>query len=160
MIRYATPADAAGICRIYNPYVQDTVISFEEAPVPVAAMATRIEELLRTHPWHVAESDGEIAGYAYASPWRSRAAYRHAVETSVYVAQQHAGRGLGRALYGVLLQDLTQRGFHCAMGGIALPNPASIALHESMGFVEVGRFREVGWKFGRWVDVGYWQRFL
>lgn len=160
MIRGATAADAADLCRIYNPYVEETVISFEEAPVAVPAMADRIAELLRGYPWHVAELEGEVVGYAYASPWRARAAYRHAVETSVYIAQRHGRRGLGRALYNVLLADLAQRGFHCAMGGIALPNPGSVALHESMGFVEVARFREVGRKFDRWIDVGYWQRFL
>jgi len=160
MIRNATTADAGAICRIYNPYVLETVVSFEETAVSEAEMAGRIEDLSRTHPWFVAEIDAQIVGYSYASPWRTRAAYRNSVETTVYIAQGHARQGIGRALYGQLLGELAQRGFHCAMGGIALPNPGSVALHEAMGFVEVARFREVGRKFDRWVDVGYWQRIL
>jgi phosphinothricin acetyltransferase len=160
MIRPATPADALAICGIYNHYVATTVISFEEAPVAIDEMAKRIADLSPTHPWYVAEEDGIVAGYAYAGPWRTRAAYRFAVESTVYVASERGGRGLGAKLYDVLLRDLADRGFHCVMGGIALPNPASVALHEKLGFVKVAHFREIGWKFGRRIDVGYWQRML
>jgi L-amino acid N-acyltransferase YncA len=160
MIRPATPADADAIGAIYNPYVTGTVITFEETPVAAAEMAARIATLTGTHPWLVHEDAGQIQGYAYAGPWRTRAAYRHAVETTVYLDAAQSGRGLGSALYDALLAQLRHRGFHCAMGGIALPNPASVALHEKMGFRKVAHFSEVGWKQNRWIDVGYWQCLL
>ncbi len=160
MIRSATPADAQAICDIYNPYVEHSVISFEETPIDAATMAQRIADIRQRHPWYVAEEAGRILGYAYAGPWRPRVAYRHAVETSVYLAADATGRGLGRALYAAVLDELPRNGFRCAMGGIALPNDASVALHEAMGFVKVAHFRDVGFKFGRWIDVGYWQRML
>jgi len=123
-------------------------------------MAERIADIQRTHVWHVACIDDAVVGYAYAGPWRTRAAYRFAVETTVYLAPDRARQGLGRALYTRLLADLRDMGFHCAMGGIALPNEASVALHEAMGFVKVAHFREVGRKLDRWIDVAYWQRAL
>lgn len=159
-VRDATPGDAAAICAIYNPYVAGTAISFEEAPVGDDAMAARIGEVTRTHPWLVAVVEGAVAGYAYASPWRTRAAYRFAAECSVYLAPAHAGRGLGRALYGELFARLRAQGIHTVIGGIALPNDASVRLHERMGFTPVARFREVGLKFDRRIDVGYWQLML
>jgi L-amino acid N-acyltransferase YncA len=160
VIRDAAAADAPAICAIYNLYVLSTVITFEEAPVEAASMAERIAEIRRAHPWLVCELDGEIAGYAYAGPWRTRTAYRFATETTIYLAPGHTGRGVGRTLYEALLAELARRGYRCAMGGIALPNPASVALHEKVGFVKVAHFREVGWKLDRWIDVGYWQRML
>lgn len=158
MIRTATTADAQAICDIYNPYVEKTVITFEEVPVDAATMAQRIADIGQRHMWYVAEEAGRVVGYAYAGPWRPRTAYRHAVETSVYLAADATGRGLGRALYATVLDALPRQGFRCAMGGIALPNDASVALHEAMGFVKVAHFKDVGFKFGRWIDVGYWQR--
>jgi L-amino acid N-acyltransferase YncA len=160
MIRLATTADAEGICAIYNHYDENTTVTFEETPVTPAAMAERIVDIQRTHVWCVACQDDVIAGYAYAGPWRTRAAYRFAVETTVYLDPNRTRQGLGRALYGRLLADLRGLGFHCAMGGVALPNEASVALHERMGFVKVAHFREVGFKFDRWIDVAYWQRAL
>jgi len=160
VIRLATTADADAICKIYNHYVESTIVTFEETPVTPDAMAERIADIQRSHVWYVACIDDAVAGYAYAGPWRSRAAYRFAVETTVYLDRGHTRRGLGRALYGQLLPDLLELGFHCAMGGIALPNDASVALHERMGFAKVAHFREVGFKFNRWIDVAYWQRAL
>jgi L-amino acid N-acyltransferase YncA len=160
MLRPATPADAAAICAVYNPYVRDTTISFEETFVTAADMAERIVDTTRRYPWLVAEGAGGLLGYAYASQWRTRSAYRFAVETTVYVAPEAPRRGVGTALYRALLDTLRAEGFHCAMGGIALPNPASVALHEKLGFRQVAQFREVGWKFDRRVDVGYWQLLL
>jgi phosphinothricin acetyltransferase len=160
VIRHATATDAAAICAIYNPYVETTAISFEESPVDAATMAARIADIEREHVWLVAQVEDEVAGYAYAGPWRTRPAYRHAVETTVYVAPGRTRSGIGRGLYEALLAELAKRSFHCAIGGIALPNPASIALHEALGFVKVAQFREVGRKLGRWVDVGYWERML
>ena len=159
-IRHATPDDADAICRIYNPYVTDTVISFEEAPVTAADMAARIVDLSRTHPWIVYEESSTVVGYAYAGPWRSRAAYRDAVESTVYVESGAVGSGIGSKLYDALIEELRRRSFHCAMGGIALPNAASVALHEKKGFIKVAHFREVGWKFQRRIDVGYWELVL
>jgi L-amino acid N-acyltransferase YncA len=160
LIRRVTPADAAAIAAIYNHHVVNTVVTFEENPVDEATMRSRIGEIDASHAWFVATIDGRVGGYAYASAWRARSAYRRSVETTVYVANEMVGRGLGRALYDALLRELAQRGFHCAMGGIALPNAASVALHERMGFDKVAHLREVGWKLGRWIDVGYWQRLL
>jgi L-amino acid N-acyltransferase YncA len=159
-IRPATVDDAAAICAVYNPYVAATTITFEEVSVPVDEMARRIHDVTRAHPWLVATSDGAVAGYAYAGPWRTRSAYRHAVESTVYVAQDQAGRRIGMQLYRALLDALRAGGFHCVMGGIALPNAASVALHESLGFAKVAHFREVGCKLGRRIDVGYWQLML
>ena len=152
-IRHATPADADAVCRIYNPHVTDTIVSFEEAPVAAADMAARITDLSRTHPWYVYEESGAVIGYAYASPWRTRAAYRDAVESTVYVERGLVGSGIGSKLYGALIPELRRRSFHCVMGGIALPNPSSIALHESLGFRKVAHFEQVGYKQDRWVDA-------
>lgn len=156
-IRTATTADAAAICRIYNDYVADTIISFEEAPVTVETMAERISEVVATMPWLVLEEDERLVGYAYATAWRPRAAYRFTAESTIYLRPDVTRRGLGVELYMRLLDELRQRGFHCVIGTIALPNRASVALHEKLGFVKRGRMPGIGRKFGRWVDVGYWQ---
>lgn len=160
MIRAALASDSARICDIYNHYVETTVVTFEEQPVSSDDMAQRILDVSAKLPWLVAEIDGTIAGYAYAAPWKSRASYRFSVETTIYLAPQSAGRGLGRELYGALLDELRMRRLHCAIGGVALPNPASVALHEKLGFSKVAEFKEVGWKLDRWVDVGYWELLL
>ena len=162
MIRNATAADAAALSAIYNRYVLDTTVTFEEKAVTGAEMASRIAEVQGASlPWLVAEDDaGTALGYAYASKWKGRCAYRFAVETTVYLDAPAHGRGLGRRLYERLLAALRESGMHVAIGGIALPNPASIALHEKLGFRKVGQFHEVGFKLGRWVDVGYWQVML
>ena len=160
MIRPATPLDAEAIAAIYNPYVTGTVISFETAPVTAGEMAGRIRTTLAAHPWLVLEEDGSILGYAYAGPWKAREAYRFSVETTVYVAHGHARKGIGRSLYAALLAELRTRGFHTALAVIALPNEASVALHEAFGFRQAGLTPQVGWKGGRWVDVGYWALLL
>jgi len=156
MIRPATPSDAAAIVAIYNPYVAGTIITFETAPVPEEEMAGRIRRIQETYLWFVFEQGGAVLGYAYASQWKSRHAYRFSVETTVYVAQGQQRKGIGRRLYQTLLPELRARGFHTALGGISLPNEASVALHEACGFRWVGTLPEVGWKLERWVDVGYW----
>lgn len=160
MIRLARETDAAALCQIYNHYVSTTTITFEEQPVGEAEMAGRIGEVTKTLPWLVEETAEGVVGYAYASKWRVRAAYRRSVESTVYVQAGHVGRGIGRALYERLLADLRSRQVHCVIGGVALPNAASVALHERLGFTQVAHFREVGHKFGRWLDVGYWQLLL
>ena len=160
MIRHCVPSDAAAICAIYNDFVRRTIVTFEEEPVTVSAMAERIAGLSSRLPWLVWEQDGRVDGYAYAAPWRSRASYRKSVETTVYVADSAVRRGIGTALYQALIEDLRERGLHAVVGGIALPNPASVALHEKLGFRQVGQLREIGRKLDRWIDVGYWERLL
>ena len=159
MIRDACPAYAEAIAAIYNPYIAGSCISFEEEPVPVDDMRARIAAVQDGGlPWLVLETaGGAVAGYAYASKWRVRHAYRFSVESTVYLARDSTGKGYGTALYTALLQRLREAGCHVAIGGIALPNGASVALHERMGYKKVAHFGEVGWKFGAWIDVGYWQ---
>jgi L-amino acid N-acyltransferase YncA len=160
MIRACTAADAAAICAIYNHYVLETVITFEETPVATTEMAQRIADVTARFPWLVAEEGGTVVGYAYATPWKVRSAYRFSVESTVYIAPGQMGRGVGTALYRELIDALRTLGVHCAVGGIALPNAASIALHEKLGFRKIGQFVEIGRKFDRWVDVGYWELIL
>lgn len=154
VVRPVRAEDAAPICAIYNQHVTDTVVTFEETPLAAEEMVRRIRE--STHPWLVVEDAGTLAGYASASTWKTRASYRHTVESSVYVDPRFQRRGHGRRLYEALLAALRARRVHCVVAGIALPNAASVALHESLGFVPAGVLREVGRKFDRWVDVGYW----
>jgi len=160
MIRSATVADAQAICSIYNHFILQSTVTFEETAIAPDDMAARIGTVAGRLPFLVAELDGAVAGYAYAAPWKARSAYRHTVESSVYVAPGFAGMGLGSRLYQALLQDLRERGVHAVLAGIALPNSASIGLHEAFGFARVGQMREVGRKFGQWLDVGYWQLLL
>ncbi len=160
MIRPAAASDAPHIAGIYNHHVRETVVTFEERPVPDEEMARRIEETTLSYPWLVLEVDGSVAGFANASSWKRRSAYRFAAESTIYMDRQFAGRGLGSGLYRALIEEMRSRGLHCAIGGIALPNPASIALHEKLGFRHLGRFSQVGYKFGNWVDVGYWELLL
>jgi phosphinothricin acetyltransferase len=160
-IRAARANDAEGIAAIYNHYIAHTIVTFELDPVTAEAMQARITTIqAQGLPWLVAEQGGSIAGYAYAGPWRPRAAYRHSVEVSVYLAPEAIGRGIGSTLYRGLIGVLHACDVHAAIGGIALPNPASVLLHERLGFVQVAHFRQVGRKFGRWIDVGYWQLLL
>ena len=160
-VRPATAADAAAVARIYNPYVTDTIVTFEEEPVTAAEMAERIDQVLADSlPWLVADVDGVVAGYAYATRWRPRFGYRFSVEVTVYLAADRGGRGIGSKLYEALIAALRERGLRAAMGGIALPNDASVALHEKFGFKKVAHFDQVGIKFDRWIDVGYWQLIL
>jgi L-amino acid N-acyltransferase YncA len=157
LVRNAVANDAWAICRIYNHFVLNTTGTFEEAAVSIDDMAGRIKEITAGLPWLVCVHDNEVLGYAYATKWRARPAYRHSVESSVYLAEGASGRGLGTMLYKALLDELAGQSIHAVMGGIVLPNPRSIALHEKLGFEKVAHFREVGFKFGQWLDVGYWQ---
>jgi phosphinothricin acetyltransferase len=161
MIRSANRGDAAAICAIYNHYVLETWITFEETPVSVEEMEERIAETTASLPWMVWErEDGSVLGYSYASRWKGRCAYRFSTESTVYVAPAATGQRIGSQLYEALLGELRAIKIHTAIGGIALPNEASVALHERMGFAKIAHFREVGWKFERWIDVGYWQLVL
>lgn len=159
-IRPARREDAAAIAAIYNHYVATTCITFETDPVSVEEMASRIEEAHAADlPWLVAD-DGAIAGYAYASKWKGRCAYRYSVESTVYLDPARTRQAIGKLLYGALIDALRARHLHAVIGGIALPNDASIALHERLGFEQVARFKQVGFKQERWIDVGYWQLLL
>ena len=159
-LRRARPEDAARCQAIYAPYVVETVVSLEEDPPSVPEMRERIERSLETHDWWVLEAAGEIVGYAYGGPYRSRAAYRWACEVSVYVERGRRRTGAGRLLYDVLLQRLVERGYLTALAGMTLPNAASEGLHRSLGFEPVGTWRRVGWKLGAWHDVLWMQRHL
>ncbi|MBI1731914.1 MAG: N-acetyltransferase [Gammaproteobacteria bacterium] len=156
-IRPAMPDDARAIVAIYNHYIVDSIVTFEEQPLKPAEMARRIRSVLPSLPWLVIEHEGGVAGYAYASPWRARSAYRYTVETTIYLDSRFAGMALGEKLYRALLDDLRRRNLHRAYGVISLPNPASVALHEKCGFTKAGHLSEIGWKLKRWVDVGYWE---
>jgi phosphinothricin acetyltransferase len=158
IIRVATPLDAETIAAIYAPCVVETIVSFEtSAPTP-ETMAARVTKALATHPWLVAERDGRVIGYAYSGQHRERDAYRWSVDVSAYVAADARRAGAGRALYARLFEILRAQNFRSAYAGIALPNEASVRLHEGIGFKSIGIYREVGFKLGGWRDVGWWQK--
>jgi len=160
-IRLASEADAADIAAIYRPYVKESRVSFEEEAPDAAEIEQRIlGVMLGYHSWLVAEEGGRLLGFASSSPFRARRAYRWTVETGVYLAGDATGRGIGRRLLGQLLQRLERQGYVAAIGAIALPNEASVALHERLGFSHTGTYRQVGFKMGEWLDVGLWQREL
>lgn len=152
LIRPVQSADAAAICAIYNHYVLHTSVNFEEQTIAAPLMAAHLAayEL----PWLVLEEEGQLKGYAYAGACPS---YRGAVDSTIYVAPEATGRGLGPALYAALLERLRADGWHSVLAGIAMPNPPSVALHSRLGFKQIGHFEEVGRKDGRWIDVTYWQ---
>jgi phosphinothricin acetyltransferase len=160
-IRAAELSDSSAIAAIYNHYVAKTVITFEDEPIEAAEIARRIGDVRSASlPWLVAEENSQVVGYAYATPWKARPAYRFSVEVTVYVALDSAGRGIGSMLYSNLFSILETLGIHAAIGGIALPNDPSVALHEKFGLKKVAHFQQVGFKLNRWVDVGYWERTL
>jgi L-amino acid N-acyltransferase YncA len=158
MIRPATKPDAQAIADIYNHYIQHTVVTFEEQPISPGDILDRMEKVFQSGlPWLVAVDADAVIGYAYAGRWNVRSAYRHTAEITVYLAHDSVGKGWGTWLYSVLFETLRQASIHTVIGGITLPNPASIALHEKCGLKQAAHFKEVGYKFGRWLDVGYWQ---
>ena len=157
-IRPVEAADHERITSIYNHYIVNTIISFEEEIVSVEQMRRRIERVQTGYPYLVAEAEGIVVGYAYATHFRERHAYRFSTETTVYVDPQAIAAGCGTALYGELIADLKIRGFKMAIGGgVSLPNDASVRLHEKLGFEKIAHFSNVGRKFDKWVDVGFWQ---
>ena len=156
-IRVAHPDDAAPLAAIYAPFVTDAATSFETTPPDEAEMAQRLAKTLTRFPWLVAADEGSVVGYAYASRHRERAAYQWAADVSVYVHKDWRGRGVGRRLYIALFAIMRAQGYFNVYAGIALPNPASVALHEAMGMTLVGVYHQVGYKAGAWHDVGWWQ---
>ncbi|MEM7288751.1 MAG: arsinothricin resistance N-acetyltransferase ArsN1 family B [Pseudomonadota bacterium] len=157
-IRAANSDDAEGVLDIYKPIVENTAISFETEVPTIDEIAQRISNALISHAYLIAESADAVTGYAYASQFRPRAAYAKSAEVTVYVHERAKGKNVGKKLYELLFAELRQRGFNSALAGICLPNAASIALHKSTGFERIGVFREVGFKFGKWHDVEWWQK--
>jgi len=160
-IRSAETSDAAQIAEIYNYYIDNSHATFETERIDAAEMLRRMEETwTAAYPFLVCESDNNIVGYAYGRRYRPRFAYLHSIEVSVYVKQGSERQNIGTLLYEHLIREIRQRNFHAVIGGISLPNDASVRLHEKLGFEKVAHFREVGRKFGRWIDVGYWELLL
>jgi phosphinothricin acetyltransferase len=160
MIRQVKDSDADALCRIYNKYITGTRITFEESSLQADEMVSRIKNIIQNYPWLVYEEDGRILGYTYASQWKGRSAYRFSVETGTYIDSDFVGKGIGTILKRELLKALKDKSIHSVICGIALPNPASIALCEKFGFEKVAHLKEVGYKLGEWVDVGYWELIL
>lgn len=158
MIRNVTLEDASAICDIYNYYVQNTIITFEIKPVTSSEMAGRIRETTGKYEWIVWQNEnGAVLGYAYFNSFRPRAAYSNSVESTVYVKASETGKRIGNALYGELMKRFHRSIYHVIIAGIALPNEPSIRLQEKYGFTKIAHFKEVGFKFGKWIDVGYWE---
>ena len=159
-IRRCHSEDAEAICVIYNHYVRHTTISFETEEVIPSEMSRRIVEVTETLPWLVLENEGIIDGYAYATKWRARSAYRFSVEISAYLSANSLGKGYGANLYASLMDQLVALGVHVVIAGIALPNEKSIKLHEKIGLKKIAHFEQVGFKNQQWIDVGYWQKMM
>ena len=160
MNRQATLKDAARIAEIYNWYIENTVITFEQVAVSDLEMQARISKENELHPWFVFEQEEVVCGFAFAADFKPRAAYSQTVETTIYLHQDELGQGIGISLYQHLINQLRRTSVHVLMATIALPNAQSIALHEKLGYIKCGHLSEVGLKFENWVDVGYWQLIL
>ena len=160
MIREATVDDSLAISEIYNYYVLHTIITFEEKEVSSEEFKHRIFNITSKYPWLVFEENKQVLGYAFASQWKVRSAYDRTVEGGIYIDHNSYGKGIGSLLYQELLTVLKEKQFHAVLGGIALPNERSIALHEKLGFQKVAELKQVGLKFGKWIDVGYWEKLL
>ncbi|MBN2738124.1 MAG: N-acetyltransferase [Spirochaetales bacterium] len=157
MIRNADSKDASQMVNIYNHYIENTTITFEEKSVTQKEMEIRISDCIKEYPWLVYEENGKIIGYCYATKWRVRSAYRHSAETTVYVHKDHHGKGTGTLLYKELIKQCKDKGLHILVAGIALPNDKSQKIHEKIGFKKIAHFEEIGRKFDQWLDVGYWE---
>ena len=157
IIRRVREKDTKAICDIYNFYVENTIISFEEQKVTQKEMEERIHKTINNYPWIVCEKEDQVLGYAYAGKWKERSAYRYTVEDTLYVRRDAAGQGIGRALLESLLKEVRKIDMRVVMAVIALPNERSVKLHEYYGFKKAGHFCGVGYKMDRWIDVGYWE---
>jgi phosphinothricin acetyltransferase len=160
MIRPVTANDASALCGIYNYYIVNTVVTFEEEELSPPVMETRIRNITGKYPWFVWEENGELLGYAYAHKWHERAAYRFSAEDSIYLRHDALGRGIGRRLLGRVIAELRKTDVHALMSVITIPNEKSVTLHESFGFKKAAEFHEIGYKMNRWLDVGYWELLL
>ncbi|MCB1023388.1 MAG: N-acetyltransferase [Acidobacteria bacterium] len=157
-IRKVKTKDALNVAGIYNHYIQNTHHTFETEPLTEGEMLSRIEKVTKAFPFLVAEADGEILGYAYATQFKLRNAYEHSAEVSIYVKNAAKQRGVGSSLYKTLFEELYETHIHAIVAGISLPNDASVKFHEKLGFKKVAHFQEIGYKLGRWIDVGYWEK--
>lgn len=160
MIRLINESDIPSIKAIYNHYIKNTHVTFEENEIDDHELGKRIKEITEDYPWIVFEEENKILGYAYASRWKKRSAYKHSAEFTVYVDKNNFRRGIGSQLLNELIKQAKEKNIHCLIGGVAMPNEMSIALHEKFGFIKCAEFKEVGFKFGKWIDVGYWQKLI
>ena len=160
MIRPVKFTDAKQIADIYNYYVLNSVVTFDETPFTEADFKERIFSVSKQYPFLVYEEEARILGYAYANMFRQKPAYKNTVETTIYMANDVQGKQMGTKLYTALLQQLKEQKYHVAIGGLTLPNTASVKLHEKLGFKQVAHFKEVGYKFNKWLDVGFWELIL
>lgn len=160
MIRDVILTDAKRIHEIYNNYVEDSRATFQEQPLSLKEIEAQIQKIIKNYPWLVYQEGDQIVGYTYADKWKEKTAYRHTVETGIYLDSQYLGKGIGSKLKGSMIEELKKRGFHTVISAISLPNPASIAMCEKFGFQKVGQLKEIGYKFDEWIDVGYWQLLL
>ncbi|MDR2630496.1 MAG: GNAT family N-acetyltransferase [Spirochaetaceae bacterium] len=160
MIRPVRQTDAAAICGIYNYYVENTAVTFDETPAKAEIMEDHIGKITAQFPWFVWEEGGEIFGYAYLHQWKERMAYRFSTEDSIYLKQGFQGRGMGKELLARLLEKIKKADVHTVVAGITIPNEQSIGLHEKFGFKKIAQFPEIGYKLGKWRDVGYWELIL
>lgn len=160
LIRTISTGDATQVAAIYNYYIANTVVTFDEQPVTAQEMSTRIAQVTEKYPWIAGEENGRIIGYAYASAWKVRSAYRHSAEVSIYLEHGYSRKGYGSLLYTRLLEQLQLTDLHAIIGGIAMPNEGCVHLHEKFGFEKIAHFKEVGFKLNRWVDVAYYEKIL
>tara|TARA_R110002050_G_scaffold204327_1_gene339660 strand:- start:148081 stop:148572 length:492 start_codon:yes stop_codon:yes gene_type:complete len=160
MIRGVKITDAKELCEIFNHYVLNSIATFVETPLTVHEMEHKIRHVTEKYPWLVYEEEGAVIGYTYASEWNVRSAYKKSVETTVYLKNGTQKKGMGTQLYTRLIDMVQSQGYHVMVGGISLPNEASQHLHEKLGFVKAAHYKEIGFKFNRWIDVGYWQLIL
>jgi len=160
MIRPVKKEDFPQLSAIYNHYIENSIATFEEKTITTCDMEERVNGVLSEFPWLVYESNGEVVGYAYAHLWQERSAYRYSVASAVYLLPDNYGKGIGSQLYEKLFEELRKTSCHAVIAGISLPNDSSVALHEKFGFEKVAQFKEVGKKFGQWIDVGYWELIL
>ena len=160
MIRKANPDDAYNIALIYNYYIDNSTITFETSPVSAEEMSDRITDISEKYPYFVYEESGKVVGYCYVSAWKKKAAYIKTVESTIYIDKDFHGKGIGRTLMKKLIIELRERSFHAIIACITIPNPTSVKLHEEFGFRQVSEFNEVGFKFGKWINVGDWELIL
>ena len=157
MIRLVKIEDAKAICDIFNYYVLNAIATFVEEPFSVSDMEAKINAIHPKYPWLVYERDGVVVGYAYANRWNERSAYKNSVESTVYLKNGIEKQGIGTQLYSALMETIKSKGYHSMVGGISLPNKGSQQLHEKLGFTKAAHYKEIGFKFNKWIDVGYWQ---
>jgi Sortase and related acyltransferases len=160
MIRKVKPEDARDIALIYNYYIEKSTITFETDPVSVEEMSERIAAISGKYLYFVYEESGKVIGYCYVSSWKKKAAYNKTVESTIYIEKDFQGQGIGRALMNELINKLKEKSFHAVIACITTPNPESVKLHEKLGFRQVSEFKEVGYKFEKWLDVGDWELLL